>query len=137
MAFDWLKSKWRELEHGTPGRRFQDRYEHNKERQSHRPAYRRFLKGGLGILLTLAGLAMLVMPGPAFLVIPLGLGLLADQARWLARLLDRAEVNLRRLLAAIKRWWRHAPALVRVSAVGLAVMATAGAGFLLYKLVLA
>jgi uncharacterized protein (TIGR02611 family) len=35
------------------------------------------------------GLAMIVLPGPALLVIPLGLAILATQFVWARRLLDR------------------------------------------------
>jgi uncharacterized protein (TIGR02611 family) len=39
-----------------------------------------------GAVLFVAGLAMLVLPGPAFLVIPLGLGLLSVRFEWARRL---------------------------------------------------
>lgn len=50
----------------------------------------RLLKAGLGLLLMIAGVAMLVLPGPGLLVIALGSGLVLAQwprgRRWLARL---------------------------------------------------
>lgn len=42
----------------------------------------------LGVILTLAGIAMLVLPGPAFVVLPLGLAMLSVRFAWAARLLD-------------------------------------------------
>lgn len=39
------------------------------------------------MLVLLAGVVMLVTPGPAFVVIPLGLAILATQFRWARRLL--------------------------------------------------
>jgi hypothetical protein len=39
----------------------------------------------LGSAVTLVGVAMLVLPGPAIVVIPLGLGILATQFVWARR----------------------------------------------------
>jgi len=44
----------------------------------------------VGAVITLAGLALLVLPGPAFVVIPIGLAILALEYAWAERLLDRA-----------------------------------------------
>jgi uncharacterized protein (TIGR02611 family) len=43
-----------------------------------------------GVIVTLAGLAMLALPGPAFVVIPIGLAMLSLQFAWAAHLLERA-----------------------------------------------
>ena len=43
-----------------------------------------------GAMVTLAGIAMLVTPGPAFVVIPIGLAMLALEFAWAEHLLDRA-----------------------------------------------
>ena len=43
-----------------------------------------------GATVTLAGVAMLVTPGPAFVFIPIGLAMLALEFSWAERLLDRA-----------------------------------------------
>jgi len=44
----------------------------------------------LGVAVTLAGFAMLVLPGPAIVVIPVGLAMLALQFDWAERALERA-----------------------------------------------
>jgi uncharacterized protein (TIGR02611 family) len=44
----------------------------------------------LGAFITLAGLALLVTPGPAFVVLPIGLAMLALEFDWAERLLERA-----------------------------------------------
>jgi uncharacterized protein (TIGR02611 family) len=47
----------------------------------------------LGVLITLAGIVMTgPVPGPGFLVIPIGLALLALEFTWAERLLERAVV---------------------------------------------
>ena len=50
---------------------------------------RRLMVFILGVAVLLAGLAMLVMPGPGVLVIILGLIILATEFAWAERLLDR------------------------------------------------
>jgi uncharacterized protein (TIGR02611 family) len=43
-----------------------------------------------GVIVLLAGVAMLITPGPAFVFIPIGLALLSLEFVWAERLLDRA-----------------------------------------------
>ena len=50
----------------------------------------------LGISVVLVGIVMIVAPGPAVVVIPLGLGILATEFLWARRILD----SLKRRLAA-------------------------------------
>ena len=47
----------------------------------------------VGATLVLAGAAMLLLPGPAFVVIPIGLALLALEFTWAEKLLDRSLVE--------------------------------------------
>jgi uncharacterized protein (TIGR02611 family) len=44
----------------------------------------------VGFTILLGGLGMLVLPGPAFLVIPIGLAILALEFTWAENLLERA-----------------------------------------------
>ncbi len=43
-----------------------------------------------GVIVLLAGLVMLITPGPAFVLIPIGLAMLALEFTWAERLLDRS-----------------------------------------------
>ena len=43
-----------------------------------------------GVIIVLAGLAMLLLPGPAFVVIPIGLAILSLEFAWAGSLLDKA-----------------------------------------------
>lgn len=45
----------------------------------------------IGGTVLLIGVALLVLPGPAFVVIPLGLAILATEFRWARNLLDRVK----------------------------------------------
>ncbi len=55
-----------------------------------------------GFIILAAGLAMLVLPGPAFVVIPIGLAVLSLEFAWAERLLERAllQANEARVRAA-------------------------------------
>ena len=52
---------------------------------------RRIIVGVLGSTVLLIGIALIVLPGPAFIVIPLGLVILASEFAWARRLLRRAK----------------------------------------------
>jgi uncharacterized protein (TIGR02611 family) len=52
---------------------------------------KKVLIGIIGGIVLLAGIAMLVLPGPAFLVIPAGLAILATEFEWAERWKDRAK----------------------------------------------
>jgi hypothetical protein len=84
-----------EITQSAPGRRFQERY----RRKQSDSAWKR---GGfvcVGVVLTLAGIFFLVVPGPGIPILLVGLALLAQTSATVARLLDRSEVKLR-------RWWK-------------------------------
>jgi uncharacterized protein (TIGR02611 family) len=43
----------------------------------------------IGFTVLLIGLAMVVLPGPAFIVIPIGLGILAAEFVWASKFLEK------------------------------------------------
>jgi tellurite resistance protein TerC len=53
-------------------------------------AVRRVVVAVIGGTVTLIGVALLVLPGPAFIVIPVGLAILATEFLWAKRLLRKA-----------------------------------------------
>jgi uncharacterized protein (TIGR02611 family) len=52
---------------------------------------KKILVGIVGGLVLLAGIAMMVLPGPAFIVIPAGLAILATEFIWAKKLRDRVK----------------------------------------------
>ncbi|OGP62737.1 MAG: hypothetical protein A2V65_07415 [Deltaproteobacteria bacterium RBG_13_49_15] len=50
----------------------------------------------IGFTVLLAGIAMIALPGPAVLVIPLGLAILATEFIWARKLLKRLKDKLRK-----------------------------------------
>jgi tellurite resistance protein TerC len=55
----------------------------------------------VGFTVLLIGLALLVLPGPAFLVIPIGLGILATEFVWARKLLRRVKREAARAVSTI------------------------------------
>lgn len=73
-----------------PKPRLVRRLEAQRARHRARPLVVRVLYIVVGFTVLLGGVAMLVTPGPAFIVIPIGLALLSLEFAWAERLLDRA-----------------------------------------------
>lgn len=65
---------------------------------------RRIAVAVVGGCLLLVGIALIVLPGPAFIVIPLGLGILASEFVWAKRWLKkiRSKLPQRRKLSATR-----------------------------------
>lgn len=55
-----------------------------------------------GVVVVLAGVAMLVLPGPGLVVIILGLGILATEFVWAERALDAAKAKAKAATAKVK-----------------------------------
>lgn len=51
----------------------------------------------VGFTTLVAGVAMIVLPGPAFVVIPVGLAILATEFIWARRLLDKVKERIDRM----------------------------------------
>lgn len=79
------------LRTAPPGRRFEDAH----ERQRIRTAPIRLTVLGFGIAFTLAGALTFWIPGPNFVLVLIGLAIVAGQWRMAARALDRVEMALR------------------------------------------
>ncbi|HEX8105404.1 MAG TPA: PGPGW domain-containing protein [Solirubrobacteraceae bacterium] len=67
-----------------------ERIAHRREAYEQRGPVYRTLFVLTGVLVTLAGIAMLALPGPAFVVIPIGLAMLAVRFDWAERALVKA-----------------------------------------------
>jgi tellurite resistance protein TerC len=67
-----------------------ERMRAQREIHADRPLYLRVLIAIAGFTLLFAGLAMLVLPGPALAVIPVALAVLSLEFAWAARWLEKA-----------------------------------------------
>ena len=93
-----LKEQWRELRKAPPGCRFRKRYERRK--QERKTPLARIGWTVLAALLIAIGIVALPLPGPGTVVIAVGLALLAQESLIVAKLCDRLEVAIRRLMPA-------------------------------------
>ena len=64
---------------------------------TNRPRVRKLIVGVIGSTVVLFGLALIILPGPAVVVVPVGLALLATEFAWARRLIRRGGV-----------YWGHA-----------------------------
>lgn len=106
---DHLKEDWRHLKHGEPGQRFKDRYYLSQRRNRSRITFWRVFNIGAGSGIALGGLLMVIAPGPGWLAIFLGLGMLSGELLPVARILDRIEVQLRKLVRSLREAWNNTP----------------------------
>ncbi len=99
------------LKDAKPGERFRAYYRASHAEGTSRT--RNALLTGLGVVVLVVGLVALPAPGPGFLIIAVGGGLIARQSEGVATLLDRGEVGLRAFLAHGRRAWEAASWLER------------------------
>jgi putative transmembrane protein PGPGW len=102
---DELRQDWQVLKAAPPGERFQRLYWHR--RQSRRSSLVKVGMIALGLLLAIAGLIMLVTPGPGMVFVLIGSGLLAQESLLVSRATDAAEFRIRPLAARIARALRR------------------------------
>lgn len=57
-----------------------------------KPVIRKLVYSVLGVTVLLIGIIMIVLPGPAIVVIPIGLTILASEYAWARRILRRGRV---------------------------------------------
>ncbi|HEX5738383.1 MAG TPA: hypothetical protein VFY22_07735 [Hydrogenophaga sp.] len=103
LVLQKLKSDFREIRKGKPGRRFLHHYRENRRREGpHDSAWRTAGYLAVGLALLIGGLVLSLPPGvPGFLLWIPGLALLAARSRMLAWWLDRSEAWVRALW---QRW---------------------------------
>ena len=103
---------WRVFREIEVGHRFQARYGNHRKRRERGEAgrYGRVLNLAGGPALIAAGFAFLPTPGPSYIIIVIGLWMLAGEFLPLARLSDRVEVRLSALWRGVKALWTGSPA---------------------------
>jgi uncharacterized protein (TIGR02611 family) len=67
-----------------------ERLSERREEHVQKGTFYRIVFAVAGVIVTLAGVAMLIAPGPAFVIIPIGLAMLALEFAWAERALDHA-----------------------------------------------
>jgi hypothetical protein len=124
-----LKSEWRTLRCGPPGRRFQEHYDASHGTANRRTIVGRVVRMFIAIASIAIGVVLMFIPGPAILFFLIAGGLLAAESRYVARGLDCSEVQLRRFAHWLIVRWRRMPLSGKVFA-GIAFVAVGASGLL-------
>ena len=66
------------------------------------PLVRKVIVAVIGTTILLIGVALIVLPGPAFIVIPLGIGVLASEFVWARRVIKRGRIFVKKVKRAVK-----------------------------------
>jgi uncharacterized protein (TIGR02611 family) len=104
-----------------------ERMRNQREIHARRPLWMRALWVVAGFTLLFAGLAMLVLPGPALAVIPVALAILSLEFAWAGRALEKAIEQAEKAKATAKetsRFQRIMGAIATVLAVAAAIVAS-------------
>jgi hypothetical protein len=98
--------EWRRfLNDSVPGRRFRDRYRRRQHSGHDRSTLMRACYTSFGIATAIGSLLLAPLPGPGWGTFFVGLGIVASEVLYVARLLDRSELELRKSLRRAKRVW--------------------------------
>jgi uncharacterized protein (TIGR02611 family) len=106
---------WRTFREIDAGHRYQARY-HLHQRRTRRGLVSRYWRPMsllCGPILIIAGFVFLPTPGPSYIIIAIGLWLLAGEFLLLARVFDKVGVSLGRFWAWIGGLWRSSHVAVK------------------------
>ncbi len=94
-----VRRQWQHFVATPSGRRFQTR--HRMRRAQTAGVARKFVICTFGVIIALAGVIMLVLPGPGLVALVIGAVLIAEESLLVARALDRFDLWVTRLYG---RW---------------------------------
>ena len=63
---------------------------------------RKVILAVIGTTVVFIGIALIILPGPAFIVIPIGLAILASEFIWARRVVKRGRIFVKRARRAVK-----------------------------------
>jgi tellurite resistance protein TerC len=81
---------------------------------ANRPRVRKSIVAVIGSTVVLFGLALIILPGPAVVVVPLGLAILASEFAWARRLIQRGDT----VWGNVRRRWRSGNAAAPKDSLG-------------------
>ncbi len=96
--FNKFKRDWEALKASDPGHRFQDRYHRRRERYDKESSLRKIFVVTIGFLIIAVGIILLLIPGPGWATIVVGIAFMAGESLILAKVLDIGELTIRKLL---------------------------------------
>jgi hypothetical protein len=126
--------RWQHFKEVEPGHRFQTRYHSKRRRYERGEASKRMrlfnLAGGPALIV--AGFMFIPTPGPSYIIIVIGMWMLAGEFLPLARFFDWVGVRLSKLGGWVKSRWSRLPTIVKGLVILLCVAALGyGACYLL------
>jgi hypothetical protein len=123
--------RWQLFKEVEPGHRFQTRYNNHRQRRERGETwkYGRIFNLAGGFTLIVAGFLFVPTPGPSYIIIVIGLWMLAGESLPLARFFDRLEVRLRGLGRWIRNVWIKSSSVVRVLIILTILLCLAALGY--------
>ncbi len=129
-----LKKSWKRLWRAEPGQRF--RHMHRARQRLDRPAWAKPLWIVIGLLILIAGIVALPLPGPGWLVIALGCAVIGGELGIVARGLDRLELRLRSVARWARKRWTDLASGGRAGMVALGAVLAGAGGYLAWTWIL-
>ena len=106
IMLEKAKENWLRFKDSEPGHRFKDRYHRRRQSSSGRYDPRMMVSIVVGLLVMAGGIVAVPGPGPGWMIVLLGIGMLAGESKLIARSMDWAEVRLRKLERFVVGLWR-------------------------------
>jgi hypothetical protein len=88
-----------------------------------------------GLLVVVGGIIAVPAPGPGWLIILLGLGVIAGESLLFARWIDQVEVSLRQMARLVVVVWTTSPIVVRILIALMVLACATAAGYGMYILI--
>jgi uncharacterized protein (TIGR02611 family) len=132
---DRTKQNWQEFKQSKPGHRFRDRYERRQQAEHGRWSAGKILNIVGGLALVAAGIFLVAAPGPGWITVFIGLGLIGSEFLPIARVLDLGEVKGRVITEGAKALWDRSSMGVKILIGLLATICVAALGYGAYYLV--
>jgi hypothetical protein len=104
--FQSIRKHWRHFVKRPPGRRFKTFYKERQKKRGSKGTGKKWLLIVIGIVVTVAGVALLPLPGPGSIVVVAGLAFLSSQSLTMARFLDVVDKRRAIIMSKLRRIWR-------------------------------
>lgn len=118
--FEQISQHWEQFRHYPSGERFERYYRSRHE--STRSTTKKALLMGAGILVMVAGVIFLAIPGPGLLVMLIGAGLIARESLFVSRTFDRMEPHVLKLARWCKKTWQSLPKEAKILLIAIATI---------------
>jgi uncharacterized protein (TIGR02611 family) len=129
-----IRESWQSFKESEPGQRYKDRYRRRQQSKSGEFDLGLVVSVLGGVLIVLGGIVAVPGPGPGWLIVFLGLGLVAGEFRPIARFMDWAEIRLRRLARWAAGVWANSSPAVKALIVVAILLCAAALGHGAYRL---